>query len=511
MSKKNREYWEERFLELENSSNEYALEIYKRIERAFYIAQKETVQAIESWLSRFAKNNNITMQEARKWLNNAELKELKWSVQEYIKYGRENAINQAWLKELENVSSKVHISRYEALMIHMQQSIEKVFHNELDMIDTMARKVYEDNYYKTIYEVQKGFNVGWQLNTIDTRKLDKIVNVPWASDGKVFSERIWINRQQLANELQTQLVRMCLIGNGPDKAIKEIAKRFDVSKKRAGALVMTEEAYFHSAAQKDAFEELDAEEYEIVATLDNRTSQICRDMDLKHFPMKEYKPGVTAPPFHVRCRSVTVPYFDDEFSLGERAARDEDGKISYVSSDMSYHEWYKEFVENNPQAIINEKKIKNKYSDSKQFEKYKEILGEDAPKTFADFQELKYNNNKEYEELKKLYKEVDWQIKAKENIVTGSEHKVPFNAEPNSVFDNYKDGKITSRRYYGKTGKPRLDIDLTDHGNPTQHVVVPHQHNWLKDESNHDDIKRPKDSPLTKAHKIANKDILKGD
>ncbi|CAI3234922.1 hypothetical protein CNEO2_2340001 [Clostridium neonatale] len=124
---------------------------------------------------------------------------------------------------------------------------------------------------------------------------------------------------------------------------------------------------------------------------------------------------------------------------------------------------------------------------------------------------MKYNNNKDYEGLKTLYKDVNWQIKSQGNIVSGSEHKVPFNAEPNSVFDNYKNGKLESRRYYGNTGKPRLDIDLTNHGNAAQHKTVPHQHNWLKDESNHDDIKRPKDLPLTKAQMIANKEILKGD
>ena len=44
------------------------------------------------------------------------------------------------------------------------------------------------------------------------------------------------------------------------------------------------------------------------------------------------KVGVTAPPFHVHCRSTTVPYFDDEFdAVGERAARDEEtGKTYFV-------------------------------------------------------------------------------------------------------------------------------------------------------------------------------------
>ncbi len=62
--------------------------------------------------------------------------------------------------------------------------------------------------------------------------------------------------------------------------------------------------------------------------------------------MSEWEIGVTAPPFHVYCRSTTVPYFDDGLgSIGGRAARGDDGKTYYVLSDMTYKEWHKSFVD----------------------------------------------------------------------------------------------------------------------------------------------------------------------
>ena len=133
----------------------------------------------------------------------------------------------------------------------------------------------------------------------------------------------------------------------------------------AGRLVMTEEAFFSSAAQKDCFDELDVEQFEIVATLDSHTSDICRGMDGKHFPMSEWKVGVTAPPFHVHCRSTTVPYFDDEFdAVGERAARDEEtGKTYFVPGNMTYKEWEKSFVNGDKsglQAVNSDDTIKEK-------------------------------------------------------------------------------------------------------------------------------------------------------
>ena len=121
----------------------------------------------------------------------------------------------------------------------------------------------------------------------------------------------------------------------------------DVSKRAAGRLVMTEQAFFSSASQKEAFKELDVEEFQIVATLDSHTSNICRKMDRKHFPMSEWEVGVNAPPFHVYCRSTIKPYFDDEEELGivgERAARNEDGEVYYVPGNMTYKEWEQAFV-----------------------------------------------------------------------------------------------------------------------------------------------------------------------
>ena len=124
--------WKKRFSELENAQNQYVQNSCHQIEPAFDKAQRQIQAQIESWYSRYAKNNGITMAEARKQLSAAELKELQWDVQEYIKYGHQNAMNQQWMKELENASARFHISRLEALKLRTQQSLEVAFGNELD-------------------------------------------------------------------------------------------------------------------------------------------------------------------------------------------------------------------------------------------------------------------------------------------------------------------------------------------------------------------------------------------
>lgn len=346
MANKNSEYWQQRFRQLENASHQEAMTVYSRIEESFYQAQKEIENKINSWYVRFANNNEITINEAKKLLNSNELKEFKWNVQEYIKYGHENELNEHWMKELENASTKYHVSRLEALKIQTQQTMEKLFGNELDEVDNLTKNSYINNYFHTMFEYQKGFNVGFNVTNIDQNKLSKIVNKPWAVDEKNFSERIWGNKTKLINELHNELTKMCLTGKSPDESIKYLSKKFNTSKAQAGNLIMTENAYFSQLAQKDCFNALDVEKYEIVATLDSHTSEICKEQDGKVYNMKDYQPGLTAPPFHNYCRSTTVPHFDDDFDdEGERAAKGEDGKTYYVSDKMKYEDWYNKYVQ----------------------------------------------------------------------------------------------------------------------------------------------------------------------
>lgn len=374
MANKNSEYWQQRFGQLENASHQEAMTVYSRIEESFYQAQKEIENKINSWYVRFANNNEITINEAKKLLNSNELKEFKWDVQEYIKYGHENELNELWMKELENASTKYHISRLEALKIQTQQTMEKLFGNELDEVDNLTKNSYINNYFHTMFEYQKGFNVGFNVTNIDQNKLSKIVNKPWAVDEKNFSERIWGNKTKLINELHNELTKMCLTGKSPDESIKYLSKKFNTSKAQAGNLIMTENAYFSQLAQKDCFNALDVEKYEIVATLDSHTSEICKEQDGKVYDMKDYQPGITAPPFHNYCRSTTVPHFDDDFDLeGERAARDEDGKTYYVSDKMKYDDWYKNMFKIN-QTCKNEAKNAKIKTHSEKIQELQNIL-----------------------------------------------------------------------------------------------------------------------------------------
>lgn len=341
----NAEYWKQRFTQLEAAQNRKGATAYLEMEKQYKDAQNELEAQIARWYQRFADSNGISLAQAKQWLKGQDLAEFKWDVKEYIKYGKENAINGAWMQELENASSKFHISRLEALQIQTQNSLETMFAQQMGTMKKALSDVYASGYYHTAYAVQQGFGLGWDIAGLDQAQIEKVLSKPWAVDGYNFSTRIWNSKIKLIGEVHNELSKNLLTGADPQKAIDSLAKKMGTSKSNAGRLVMTEQAYFSSAAQKDCFNDLDVEEYEIVATLDSHTSDICRSLDGKVFKMSDYKPGVTAPPFHVYCRSTTAPHFKDNFDAGERAARGADGKTYYVPDDVTYSEWKKAFVD----------------------------------------------------------------------------------------------------------------------------------------------------------------------
>lgn len=348
----NADYWKQRFEQLEDAQNALGEKTLGEIEKQY----NDTLELLEArillWYQRLADNNDISLATARAWLGSSELREFRWTVKEYIKYGKENALNQKWVKELENASAKYHISKLEALKIQTRQSLEAMYAKQGKTMQKAFSDIYRSGYYHTAYEIQHGMNIGWDISGIDQPQIEKVLSKPWAADGYNFSERIWKNKNKLISEVHTSLVQNIQLGADPQKAINDIAAKMKTSKRNAGRLVMTEEAYFSSAAQKDCFVSLGVEEYEIVATLDSHTSKICRTLDKKHFPVKDYQAGVTAPPFHVYCRSTTAPYFDDEFDMpGERAARDKDGNTYYIPADMNYREWEKMFVKDSSGSV----------------------------------------------------------------------------------------------------------------------------------------------------------------
>ena len=343
---KSRDYWKERMSALNEENYRKSAAYYEDVRKQYQKAIRDMERDILVWYERIADNNGISLANAKKLLKADELEEFHWTVQDYIEAGEANAVNGQWMKQLENASAKYHISRLEAMRIQLQQQAELIAAQFEQSLKEFLGELYEEQSYHIAYEIAAGIGIGRSFERINPRTIEQVLAKPWAQDGKVFSERIWTNRDKLVQNLHTILSQGIVRGTAPQRMIADLSHSMEVSRSQAANLILTETAAISARATQDTYKELDVEEFEVLETLDSRTCSLCADMDGKHFPQKDYQIGVTVPPFHPRCRGTTVPYFDDEFTEGEmRAARDEnDEGYELVPADMTYREWEERFV-----------------------------------------------------------------------------------------------------------------------------------------------------------------------
>ncbi|WP_263560026.1 minor capsid protein [Paenibacillus polymyxa] len=336
------EYWSGRMDALNEAQLGKGDAYVRKMEIEYAKANASIQKDIDVFYQRFAKNNEISLAEARQVLKAGELKEFKWTVEDYIKAGRENAVDQRWMKELENASIRVRMTRLEALQMQMRQHVEVLTGKRQAGAKELMGDIYKDGYYHSVFELHKGTGLGATFSKLDKRQIEAVLSKPWAADGSNFSARIWKDRDKLIHELQTVLTQGMIRGDTPDKMINALSDRMGVSRSAAARIIQTESAYFAGQSRMDAYKELGVEQYKFTATLDKRTSSICRHMDGEVFALSEAEVGVTYPPLHAYCRSTTIPYYED--NVQERISRDEDGKNQAVPGDMTYSEWEKEYV-----------------------------------------------------------------------------------------------------------------------------------------------------------------------
>jgi len=380
-------YWADRFLLIEELSKRSADEVILELRREYTRTLHDLNRELLYWYERLSLNNGLTggeaILQARKLLTADELKEFKWTVEEYVKHASDKELSVRFAKEVENASVRAHISRIDALKTQITMHTNYLAAVEVATLSKLMGDVYTDSFYRVAFEMQKMAGYFTPFATLDVYAVKQAIEKPWYADGLTFSDRIWKNQAALRLRLNSDLTQNIIRGQAPDKLITQITKEFGVTRYQAARLIYTERAAAMSRANYDCYRELGVEEYEILATLDNKTSELCQDMDGEHFRIEDYNIGTTAPPFHPNCRSTTMPYFG-ELKGGERIARDAEGNNYFVPGDMKYKEWKEKYVVD---------ALPKEYHEN--YKKYASILGKDNLPSIDEYAKKWYNRERD--------------------------------------------------------------------------------------------------------------------
>lgn len=231
------------------------------------------------------------------------------------------------------------MTRLEMLNNQIWAELKKAGIEQNNLTANSVINTINNSYNQAIFDTEKHFGSLLTFSKLDSQTVQEILN--YKIEGKHFSNRIWTNTDILAEQINSKIATAIAIGQSPEKTIREVRERFDVGRFYAERLVRTESAFYHNSAELRSYQELGVEKYRIIATLDNRTSNICQHKDHKVFKISEVKQGVNFPPFHPLCRTTTAAYFGEEFEPETRIARDSKTGKSYEIPNMSYEQWAK--------------------------------------------------------------------------------------------------------------------------------------------------------------------------
>lgn len=291
----NEEYWTKREAYKLKKGLKDLKKIEKKLVDEYKKAMNEIGKEISNLFYKYAKDNNLSYSDAKKYLNSSEFKEFKRDLKSYMKLIKE--INdEELLLELNTLAMKSRVSRLEEMFYQCSKYINEVYENTNKRLQIAYSNTIKDNYYQTIYDIHKAIGVGASFSYIDNDMIKEILAFPWS--GRHYSNRLWSNRTKLKNAMVEELTQMLIQGKGVKETSKALSKRLDADLKNCIRLIHTEHSYFMEQASQNAYDELDIDKYKILATLDKRTSKICQDLDGEVFNVKDAIVGVNMPPFH---------------------------------------------------------------------------------------------------------------------------------------------------------------------------------------------------------------------
>lgn len=379
----------------------------------------------------FRRQTGLSEDEARYLLTHAKSPKDIQAVIDFAKQIQDPAKRQELLNWIKASATQSRLSRLADLQEAIDNLVPLLYAQELKLHQDAYKKIIQDAYLHKVFDIQQYAGYGKFVTPMDNKRIDKLMRERWL--GSNYSSRLWGNTNRLAKALRDELMVSFLTGRPQKEAWQAIDAEFHKGTHAARRLVRTESNYLANQGHVEAYKDSDVDKYIYVATLDMKTSEICRNLDGKVFLVKNAQPGINYPPMHPWCRSTTIAWMPAELlAKMKRTARDPiTGRNYKVPANMTYNEWYKKYVINNQNTAQPQYSERN--LTKTQYDNYKKRLGDDFTYSYDEFIKMKSDKDlwkawqQSYKDSKKSDKYRDltevWKYNAEHNAANVTDAK----------------------------------------------------------------------------------------
>ena len=341
---KNKDYWTKRKANLIYEQMDKAEKQADKFDDIYRQSKAYLDKQINKVFDKFQRDYGLSERDARHVLKNMKDQKDLNELRKVLEARPDDPNIQRLLADLDSPAYAYRMKRLERLNDDLDRMRESIYHSEKKGSDAFYSDLMKDSYYKATFDLQQQTGLAYSFSDLPETEIKRLRGLKWT--GEAYSDRIWSNTGALASSVKDELLVSLMTGRSVRDTSQAIAERFEVGQNKARRLVRTESAFFHNQMELLSYEDAEITKYKFVAVLDRRTSEICQEHDNKVYDTDKAVPGVNYPPLHPWCRSTTIAHDDDiDYSKLERRARNpKTGKTELVPADMSYNDWYSEYV-----------------------------------------------------------------------------------------------------------------------------------------------------------------------
>ena len=319
------------------------IDMFAKLQKIYADESAQIQRDLFAFVTKYADDNKMSYSDALQRLRGVDLSDYQANAKKYREQAKKDPELLKRLNE-QYVSSKV--TRFDALNLEMTYKI--------GLMQGIIEKSFE-NYLKSTAKYAYKKAMGGNSGALNEPALKELINTPF--NGRNYSQQIWGNTDDLARDLRDVLKRGFIRGDDVRSMAGELAKKYNVARSRAQTLIRTDGTAIVNRSAIKRYEESGLEFYRISVQMDNRTSQICKNIhsEDKCYRIDEFETGVTAPPFHYNCRSAVIP---DEGELDEQSLRN----IGKANVDNLFEDVSKIWDEIS-QGVVDRDQIRNRLQD----------------------------------------------------------------------------------------------------------------------------------------------------
>lgn len=303
-------YWTDRAREIFEYVDRKDINFFAEIEKIYREQSVSLQKSVFDFYTRFAEDHEISYQEAMKRLRGEDLSDYAENARRY----REQAEKDPEL--LRRLNEQYASARAVRLQVLNSEAVYRA-----GVLAGALHKSFE-KYLYDVAEYAYRKSVGGRAGAINRPAFEEVIKTPF--NGRNYSAQLWGNTDSLADSLKKVFRQGFIRGDSPQDMAREIQKEFNVARSRAETLIRTDATAVVNRATIKRYKREGLKYYRILVVLDDRTTQICRNIaqEDKLYKLEDAQVGVNMPPFHYNCRSTIMP--DEEELNGDIEVNDND-------------------------------------------------------------------------------------------------------------------------------------------------------------------------------------------